>query len=716
MEELPGYDKDYVREEDIEAFEDALSEDDTLCVSLNSSASSVLLTDTTAGTSSSASNRIMSTNDWTPIYEKLDHGLRNRKKDHHRDGSNHSSSHKSHAASQRLRKANKPDIFSNSISYKLFRWPILIFALWWISCLFTFYLMVRMAVAFSEFILTWRGDKKGLREKLRNSQNYQEWVENAKKLDSTFGLDQWRKDPVFYYYDYRTLAKTIKNLRSSTNDCDIEQCMVVLQNCLKSNFAGIENPIMYSQTYYGTKYLIETYRKQVMESLRFISASDKVSVERKYRFFKTVYFLFGRSALCLSGGACFAYTHFGLIKALVENDLLPEIISGTSGGSLVAALACTRTNEELKKLLVPALAYKITACEDSLFTWFPRWWRTSARFDPVDWARKSQFFTMGSMTFQEVYDRTGKILNVSTVPSDPHSPVILCNHITSPDCVVWSALLASSSVPGILPPIILMTKDKHTADIVPFSFGSKWKDGSLRTDIPVEELNKYFNVTFSVVSQVNPHISFFFFAPKGAVGRPVSRRHATGLRGGFVGSAVENFLKLEIRKWLKFLKGLSLFPRLLDQDWSNVWLQRFTGTITVWPKMSISDFWYILSDPTPKRLEGMIRKGEMVAYPKLLFLKNRLDIERLISQGLHDAKLEYFQTVSSEIRESEDSEISGNLNSQSLTHSFGEGLEFSVMTGHDDDDGSEYLPEDLSDGEKISGSSDSDYSITTTSP
>ena len=79
---------------------------------------------------------------------------------------------------------------------------------------------------------------------------------------------------------------------------------------------------------------------------------------KKWKFFKIVLKNYGKSALCLSGGACFAYTHFGIAKALLDQNLLPQIISGTSGGGLIAALLCTRTNEELKKLLVPQLARK----------------------------------------------------------------------------------------------------------------------------------------------------------------------------------------------------------------------------------------------------------------------------------------------------------------------------------------------------------------------
>jgi len=54
----------------------------------------------------------------------------------------------------------------------------------------------------------------------------------------------------------------------------------------------------------------------------------------------------------------------------------------------MAAMACTHTDEELKTLLVPEMAVKITAFSDSMAVWAQRLLRTGARFDSVDWARK----------------------------------------------------------------------------------------------------------------------------------------------------------------------------------------------------------------------------------------------------------------------------------------------------------------------------------------
>ena len=80
-----------------------------------------------------------------------------------------------------------------------------------------------------------------------------------------------------------------------------------------------------------------------------------------------------------------------MVKAFLDANLLPRVITGTSAGGLVAALVCTRTDAELRRLIVPEIAHKITACEEPISVWFKRFWKTGARFDSVLWARKVGF-------------------------------------------------------------------------------------------------------------------------------------------------------------------------------------------------------------------------------------------------------------------------------------------------------------------------------------
>lgn len=106
---------------------------------------------------------------------------------------------------------------------------------------------------------------------------------------------------------------------------------------------------------------------------------------------------------------------------------------------------------------------------------------------------------MGHTTFLEAYKRTGRVLNITAVPaaSNIGSPPKILNYLTAPDCVIWSAVLASSAAPFLLNPVALMRKCKDGL-LVPYIGGrQQWRDGSLRMDIPAEALRNYVNAAFS---------------------------------------------------------------------------------------------------------------------------------------------------------------------------------------------------------------------------
>ncbi|KAI0883412.1 patatin-like phospholipase domain-containing protein [Annulohypoxylon maeteangense] len=579
---------------------------------------------------------ITAQNDWAPVNQKVTkHGRKKRRK-------------KTALGRRTVDETREGHL------YGLLKWPFLLFVGMWIIGLGASYLWTRFYIFLYEHFIAWRGARERLRRNMRATSSYRDWVKAAKEMDAFLGNQAWKEENEYAYYDSKTVRRVWEQLRKHRRTAEaqeakgsgahgyenggaegrkaVEELKALTEACVKNNFVGVENPRLYSQTYYGTKNLVQNFIDEVEKSTRFLAHTDQISFEEKRALFKRMHANYGRTALCLSGGAVFAYYHFGVVKALLEADLVPDVITGTSGGALVASLVATRTNDELKQLLIPALAHKIKACSEPISTWFPRWWKTGARFDSVDWARQGSWWSRGSMTFREAYQRTGRILNVSCVPADPHSPTILCNYLTSPDCVIWSAVLASAAVPGIQNPVVLMMKTRD-GNLVPYSFGHKWKDGSLRTDIPIKALNLHFNVNFTIVSQVNPHISLFFFSSRGTVGSPVTHRKGRGWRGGYLGSATEQYIKLDLTKWLKVLRHLELLPRPLGQDWSQLWLQQFSGTITIWPQAKPSDFWNILSDPDPDRLARMIHEGQQSAFPRMKFVANRLKVERLIEMG-----------------------------------------------------------------------------------
>ncbi|KAF9125514.1 hypothetical protein BGW39_007337 [Mortierella sp. 14UC] len=526
----------------------------------------------------------------------------------------------------------------NGYSYTILRVPLMALIFGIIAVEMWMYVCIRQIVNMWEYFVTWRGRRNQLRKNLRNATNYGEWKAAAQRLDTYMKKDEWKNDPDFGYYDYNLLSRVNRNLRLSRDGNRIDELKDHLQGVVKSNFGGVENARLYSQTYHGTKKPIEDYVREVTTSLQSVTESAKLTDEEKRSFLKSIYKNYGRTALCLSGGAGFGYYHLGVVRALLQAGILPTVITGTSAGALMAALTCCRTDEELNEVLVPELAHKFTACADNIFTWLPRVLRKGTRFDAEDWARKAQWVTKGSLTFLEAYERTGRVLNVSVIPYDPHSPPKLLNYLTTPDCVVWSAVIASAAIPGILQPVVLMRK-RPDGSLVPFSYGGRgFKDGSLRADIPLQALHTHFNVNYTIVSQVNPHVHLFFYAARGSIGRPVSHLYGEGWRGGFLAASIEQFLKLDLSKWLKVLRDLELLPKFMNQDWSWVWLQKFDGHVTILPKSGPSDWLQLLTDPDENRMRHCLTVGEKQTFPKLHMIANRMKIEQMIARCRSEVK------------------------------------------------------------------------------
>ena len=74
----------------------------------------------------------------------------------------------------------------------------------------------------------------------------------------------------------------------------------------------------------------------------------------------------GHTALCCSGGGALSMYHMGVVKALLENDCMPIVVSGTSGGAIVAGvLACHTDDEMLRDIIQDDIAERYPE------RWFP---------------------------------------------------------------------------------------------------------------------------------------------------------------------------------------------------------------------------------------------------------------------------------------------------------------------------------------------------------
>jgi predicted acylesterase/phospholipase RssA len=189
------------------------------------------------------------------------------------------------------------------------------------------------------------------------------------------------------------------------------------------------------------------------------------------------------------------------------------------------------------------------------------------------------------------------------VPDEPYSSIKLLNYITSPDVIIASAVIASSAIPHVLQPVTLKCKDAKGVVRDYLGSGARWRDGSLRADIPERELQQLYDVRYSIVSQTNPHILVFFYERMGSAGVPTAHRRGMGWRGGFLASALIQHAKLDMLKWydvslrslilsrLYLLRDLSLTPlTLTGTDISEVFSQNYTGLFHPFYTLALARF------------------------------------------------------------------------------------------------------------------------------
>ncbi|PRP82451.1 hypothetical protein PROFUN_09698 [Planoprotostelium fungivorum] len=538
--------------------------------------------------------------------------------------------------------------------HTLLKYPLLIGVGLFVLGELWFYLLIRIWVLFWEkvivglFVSLYSPQKRKRTELFKQQSratSYDEWKKVAQELDQLQNKEEWKTQSDDELFDESLIFNLGQQLAQLQQSNDVSMLMKYLNVACKNNLGGIQNDVLYARTYYGTKLLVRQYVRQVVKSLRFVGSSrEKPTVKKD--FFRNVSKSYGRTALCLSGGSTFAFYHFGVVASLKKHGLLPKVISGTSAGSLIAAMICCRTDEELDEVLKPPVASHMSLNDEPISVVLNRLWKTGALWDHHNWRSKLKWATRGDMTFLEAYRRTGRILNITVIPTDKHAPPILLNYRTAPNIVIHSSILASAAIPILVTAAELLQKT-DTGEIVPYlAIGKRWRDGSFKTDIPTRALHQLFNVNYTIVSQTNPHIIPFIFEVKGSGGKPSQHRSGSGWRGGFVVSALEQFLKLDMMRWLRFLRNMDLVPSFIGQDSSLLFLQKFHGTCTMYPTPVLSDYLKIVKNPDEKEIQQKLIDGERMTWPKLYMIYNRMTIEREIHDQL-DKWVKFHPTTSS---------------------------------------------------------------------
>ncbi|CAG8737543.1 3182_t:CDS:10, partial [Dentiscutata erythropus] len=480
--------------------------------------------------------------------------------------------------------------------------------------------------------------------------NYEQWSEAAKILDQLEGKDQWKNDAKSPDYDYDLLQQRLQQFKKARKSGDLSHMTFLLKTSLARNLGDMGQPKLYAYTHIGTKKLIESYIAEVVKQMNIIcdTESDDISTKDKLEFFINTRQSFGRTALLLSGGATFGLTHIGVIKCLYECNLLPRIISGASSGSIFAAILCTKTDDEIPETLrsLSSSGHHLEVFERSSEpeTWLMRinrFFKQGAFFD-ADILKECMRRNIPDMTFQEAFNRTRRILNITVSTSTVYEMPRLLNYLTAPDVLIWSAVAASCSVPCVYNSVQLMAKDK-TGKVVPWNpSGHRWIDGSVEKcvnifDLPMNRLSELFNVNHFIVCQVNPHVVPFL--QKKLIPSPVSR-----LIGWCLLFAIS-----ELEHRLTQLSEFGVMPSLLYRT-KAIMSQRYYGDITIVPNISYTDFFRILSNPTSELVQEATLRGERATWPIYRLRRRQLgdSFPTRNSEELYGLDLETQRTESTE--------------------------------------------------------------------
>lgn len=460
--------------------------------------------------------------------------------------------------------------------------------------------------------------RQELRQRLRTATSFHQWHEAALALDNLSGAARWRQNDASQFYDYRDIRARYEQLRGLLDEGNHEELLYVLNEGIHGNMSGMGRPALYDRALAGTKRVIDDYVSAIAEALRVISASpsDKISLQDKVDFFRRASHCYGRSALMLSGGAGLIYSHHGVVETLIEQNLLPNVISGASAGAWVSALLAMYTNEELKSGFFERYRYDLPAHLNPL--------RVLAGIEPgispLSVKQSAMDGIANHMTFQEAYEHTGRYINISIAPAEKHQNSRLMNAITSPNVYIRSAMDASGSVPGVVPPVTLYAKGADGKP-KPYLPTRKWVDGSFAQDLPAKRLSRLFGVNHYIVSMINPLAVPFVEDPK-LRSRTSIRRVANAL---IVSSASD--LLGELEHYLTRVGVSFISPAVLMAH--GVLNQSYTGDVNIiLEKKNFSWRNVLFSYQSDQEIKDLVLAGKRNTWPKLAMIRNAALIGR----------------------------------------------------------------------------------------
>lgn len=468
---------------------------------------------------------------------------------------------------------------------------------------------------------TLRLERRRLRDELAAASSYESWSEAARIFDSVTGRERWKQRRRSSLYDYALIGEKLDRLRELLREGDSRGLMFEIEEGVHGNLGGMGRAILHNKARFGTKQLIVDYVDAVAETLTHLDGVEEQVIPGaiKLDLFRRASHCYGRSALMMSSGGMLMFFHFGVAKAMFEQGVLPNVISGSSAGAIVAAVLGTRTDSELEGFLKPENLYFGEAWSPNRleqFTGLRRIFGTDAferTFDRL----------IPDLTFREAYERSGRNISISVSPCERHQSPRLLNALTSPHVLIRSAVRASCAVPGMFEPVQLLARDQN-GQTVPF-LKSRWIDGVFAADLPAKQLARLYGANHYIVSYVNPVLLLTF------------RDHRTQ---GYGMKPLIDMFKGTARSALKAIDPLigKYVPAsslgVVHKVAHDVLSQDYVGDINITPQRRLFSPLRLVSPFTHQEIGDLMLEGERQTWPRIEMIRISSQISRTLERIL----------------------------------------------------------------------------------
>lgn len=463
---------------------------------------------------------------------------------------------------------------------------------------------------------TGRSHRQQLQHELEQARSFDQWYAAAEALDELDGHLTWREDTGTDLLHERLIREHIGAMVAYRKQGDTISLLRTLKESLYRHLGELANPDLYSVARTGTKYLAGEFLDEVERSMDFICDHDMpgVSEQQKLTMFRDAERVYGQPALMLSGGAAFGIYHLGVTRALWRQDLLPDVIAGSSMGAIVAGAVCNRNEAELEQLFMNPEQLDLKGFEwlDLSDLWHKGYAMDQDRLLALIRAN------VGRASFREAADHSGRTLNISVSPTRTRQKPRLLNMLASPEVMIDSAVLASCAVPAIFPPVTLQARDLDTGGETPYMPTERWLDGSVHGDLPLMRMARLHNVNRTIVSQANPHVVPF-----------ISHHNQRGFKAS-VKQAASSLVHAQVAATLELTRNLwssSVVRPFLEQAHALA-TQPYLGDINVQFPFLPMLYRKVLSNPTADDLRMYVRLGEQATWPQMAMIRDQTRVSR----------------------------------------------------------------------------------------